>query len=124
MATVALLQRAVLILAGTVLLSGCGTTFGLYDWGNYDTALHQSHRHPDRAQATLAKLESHIAAVERQHGKVAPGLYADLGTLYLQAGNRSQALVNYRKEKAAWPESATLMQALIADLETANPDKS
>jgi hypothetical protein len=110
--------------AATLLLGACGTTSGLYDWGGYDTVLHQSHQQPDRAADSMHKLEAHVAAVEQRHGKVAPGLYAELGTMFLKAGNREQALANYRKEKAAWPESATLMQALIAGLETARPDKS
>ena len=44
---------------------------------------------------------------------VAPGLYAELGTLYLQGGDNARAIVFYTKERDAWPESRTLMDGLI-----------
>ena len=58
-------------------------------------------------------LELHIAKMEQSQQKTAPGLYAELGTLYLQAGDSTKAVAMYTKERDAWPESKGLMDALI-----------
>ena len=49
--------------------------------------------------------------------KVAPGLFAELGTLYLQSGDAEKAKVLYVRERNTWPESKTLMNALIQNLD-------
>jgi len=63
------------------------------------------------------KLESLIAEMEKSKQKVAPGLYAELGTLYLQAGSPDKAIGLYSQERQAWPESKGLMSAMIQNLE-------
>ena len=55
--------------------------------------------------------------------KVAPGLYAELGTLYLQLGSAEKAIAMYKKERDAWPESKGLMTAMIQNLERRQKDK-
>ena len=42
---------------------------------------------------------------ERQLVPVAPGLYAEFGALYLQAGDAPKAVAMYTEERDAWPES-------------------
>ena len=51
--------------------------------------------------------------MEQSQQKIAPGLYAELGTLYLQAGDSTKAVAMYAKEREAWPESRYLMDSLI-----------
>jgi hypothetical protein len=94
-------------------LGGCATTKGLYEWGGYDAVLYDSYKDPSTVAANMHKLELHIQKLEQARQKVPPGLYADLGTLYLQAGDRQKAVANFTKERNAWPESAGLMDALI-----------
>lgn len=109
--------RTTLVAAALLVLSGCATpNKGLYEWGGYSDMLYQNYKKPDTVAGNLVKLQAHVSALEAGRGKVAPGLYADLGTLYLQAGDRDRALDNYRKERAAWPESAGLMDAMIKNL--------
>lgn len=62
--------------------------------------------------------------MEAARQKVAPGLYAELGTLYLQAGDASRAVALYTKERDAWPESRGLMDALITNVGKRNTAKS
>lgn len=101
------------------LLCGCATTNNnLYDWGGYDDVLYQSYKEPGKTAEHMQKLEAHIQAMEQGRHKVAPGLYADLGTMYLQAGDKDKALANFRKERDAWPESATLMNAMIKNIDS------
>lgn len=42
---------------------------------------------------------------------------AELGTVYLQSGNRPQAIRYYELERNTWPESTLLMTAMIQNLE-------
>jgi hypothetical protein len=114
-------MKIVYALIAAVALTGCATNKSLYDWGGYDGLLYQSYKKPENVGENMQKLEAHILNVEQGKGKVAPGLYADLGTLFLQAGNREKALANFKKERDLWPESAGLMDAMIKSVQAAKP---
>lgn len=105
------------LLLASALLAGCGHTSGLYDWGGYDDMLYHSYKNPETSVEMRLGIEAHLAEQEKMNRKVAPGLYAELGTLYFQAGERDRALQYYRKEQQAWPESRGLMAALIRSIE-------
>jgi hypothetical protein len=96
-----------------LVLTGCATNKGMYEWGGYDAVLYGSYKDPTTVAANMQKLEMHIQKLEQGKQKVPPGLYADLGTMYLQAGDKEKAKTNFMKERATWPESAGLMDALI-----------
>jgi hypothetical protein len=105
-------------LLAALLLSGCATTTTRqYQWGEYEGLLYASYKDPAKVEELTVGLRELIAQIERNNQKVAPGLYAELGTLYLQAGSADEALSMYRKERDAWPESRGLMSALIQNLE-------
>ncbi|MFZ5484367.1 MAG: DUF4810 domain-containing protein [Pseudomonadota bacterium] len=104
-----------LFLLSSALLNGCAHQ-GLYDWGRYEHDLYTAYKDPAQTEALRARLEEHIGALEASGAKVAPGLYAELGTLYLQANRTDQAIAWYAKEQATWPESRGLMSTLIARL--------
>jgi hypothetical protein len=108
--------RTMLAAAALLAVTGCASQQGMYDWGGYSGLLYQNYKKPDTVAANLVKLQEHVSVMEQRRATVAPGLYADLGTLYLQAGDRDRALDNYRKERAAWPESAGLMDSMIKNL--------
>jgi hypothetical protein len=97
-------------------LAGCAAP-GAYDWGGYDQMLYQNYKDPSTREAMLLGIETHITKLEASGGRVAPGLYAELGTLYLQSGEIDRAIDLYSKERDAWPESEHLMNAMIASLE-------
>ena len=99
------------------LLSGCVATTRQYQWGEYEGLLYAAYKDPARIEELTIGLKELIAQLEQNNQKVAPGLYAELGTLYLQAGSRDNALSMYRKEHDAWAESRGLMGALIQNLE-------
>lgn len=109
------MYKSILVAAALLMLSGCAQQ-GLYDWGNYSGLMYQNYKKPESVAANLVVLQSHVTTLEGRKARVAPGLYADLGTLYLQAGDRDRAVENYRRERAAWPESAGLMDAMIKNL--------
>ncbi len=113
-----ILKTAVAALTACCLFSGCATTStSLYEWGQYDEKLYQTYAHPEKAEEFRLSLQAHIGLMEESGKKIAPGLYAELGTLYLQSGDKQKALLAYGKEREAWPESIGLMDAMIKNLE-------
>jgi hypothetical protein len=108
---------AMSVLLGSAALGGCATTKDAYDWGNYDEMLYRSYKDATKIDAYRVGLETHIAAVEKKNGRVPPGLYAEVGTAYLQRGDSDRAIEWYSRERAAWPESKGLMDVMIANLE-------
>lgn len=112
-------MKLVYALVACAVLSGCATNKGLYDWSGYSGLLYQSYQDPAKAAENMRTLEANILKAEQAGLKVAPGLYADLGTMLLQSGDRDKALINYRKERALWPESAVLMDAMIKNIQPA-----
>lgn len=113
--------RAFVLLLASVTLAGCATTQGAYNWGAYDELLYRSYKDVTKVEELRIGLETHIAALEKSNGRVPPGLYAELGTLYLEAGDSDRAIDMYRKERDAWPESRGLMDAMIANLDRRRP---
>ena len=96
----------------SLFMTGCATQ-PMYQWGGYDAMLYQSYKNPEKTLEFRQGLEKHIAKMDESKQKAAPGLYAELGTLYLQSGDSTKAIAMYTKEKDAWPESKRLMDSLI-----------
>jgi hypothetical protein len=115
-------MRALSLLPVALALSGCVAPT-LYQWGGYDQALYAGYKDPTKMEAMRLKLEAHIAEMEKSKQKVAPGLYAELGTLYLQTGSADKATGLYAKERDAWPESNGLMTAMIQNIERQQQSK-
>ena len=109
-------MKRIFLIACGLLLGGCAHRPVLYEWGGYDELLYQSYETPEAAATAREKLQAHIAGLEQTRQKVAPGLYAELGTFYLQGGDSARAVSFYAKERDAWPESRALMDALIGNL--------
>lgn len=97
-------------------MTGCAHPPSIYQWGRYDAMLYRSYKNPEKVVELRAGLELHIAKMEQSKQKVAPGLYAELGTLYLQGGDSVKAVSMYTKERDAWPESKGLMDVLITNV--------
>jgi hypothetical protein len=105
-----------LALMALLALTGCANRNQLYDWGGYDGMLYQQYKDPAKAVEMRTKLEAHVTQLEKSKQKVPPGIYAEIGTLYLQANDRKKSVDYYQREAAAWPESTGLMNAMIATI--------
>ena len=103
-------------LAGCVALTGCASK-GLYQWGGYEEQLYAAYKDPTKVETLRLKLEAMLQEAQQSGRRVAPGLYAELGTVYLQGGNRPQAIRYYELERRTWPESTLLMTSMIQNLE-------
>ena len=117
-------MRRIAVVALALLLCACANNKGLYQWGEYDKSLYNLYEKPDTAEAFRTKLETHVNTLEQHKATVPPGLYAELGTLYLQKGDRASALRWYDKERATWPESKYLMDTMIAAVGKAQEEKT
>lgn len=107
------------LLAAALLLAlpGCASRVGLYDWNQYDASLYRYYKDPSSAEGFRISMETHLKALEAKGLRPAPGLYAELGTLYLESGDRRTAVDYYQKERDAWPESRHLMDAMLTTLQ-------
>ena len=107
-------------MAAAALLSGCAAP-GMYQWGSYDQLLYQSYKNPEKTLELRQALEVHVLKLQAANQKVAPGLFAEIGTLYFQSGDTGKAVVFYTKERNEWPESKGLMDALIKNSDKGRP---
>lgn len=109
-------MRLLVIPLVAFMLGGCATQ-SLYQWGGYESLLYAGYKDPAQMEKMQTKLEAHISELQKSGQKVAPGLYAELGTLYLQSGSSDKAIAMYARERDEWPESKGLMTAMINNLE-------
>jgi hypothetical protein len=79
--------------------------------------LYAGYKDPNKMEELKLGLERHVAAMDKSGKKIAPGLLAELGTLYLQSGSSDKAIAMYTRERDTWPESKGLMDAMIKNLE-------
>ena len=92
-------------------LQGCASN-RKYAWGNYDSTLYRHYKDPQDKANNLEKLKEIIEIGEKED-RVPPGLYAEYGYALYETGNISEAIINFEKEKAKWPESKILMEKMI-----------
>jgi hypothetical protein len=109
-------MRFVTIVFMALALVGCKAQ-PIYNWGGYESMLYAGYKDPTKMEEMKLGLESHIAAMDKSNQKIAPGLLAELGTLYLQSGSTDKAISMYTRERDTWPESKGLMDAMIKNLE-------
>lgn len=111
-----MIRKIVLIaaLAGAAALTACAPT-SRFEWGSYEQALYAYSQNPENRGVYKEALER---AIERGRARnaVAPGLLAELGYLYLEEGNSAEAMRYFREERTLFPESAGLMDRVIAQL--------
>ena len=92
-----------------ILLAGCGNAGGprsLYYWdGTYSSSLYSYLSEDGDATEQISRLENLVQTSTQRGYKVAPGLYAHLGLLYLNNGNLGVANANFDKEVENFPES-------------------
>jgi hypothetical protein len=87
----------------------------LYYWGGYDQCVYDYYYNTDPEKA-YAILSETVTNAEKNNLRLAPGLCAEYGFLLYQRGEMAQAAQFFQKEAIAFPESAVLMNNLIAHL--------
>ena len=111
-----MILRMIVVAVLSVLMTACATQ-QTYDWNQYDQRLYNYYKNPTTADEFITAMDQHVRGLEAKGQKPPPGLYAELGTFYLKRGDPKLAIQYYNKETVAWPESKSLMSALIASVD-------
>jgi hypothetical protein len=94
-------------------LSGCAAPSQYY-WGDYSNTLYHFKKTP--SDESLLKhqqvLENIIEESKKRNLVVPPGVYAELGYIYLKQNKNPLAIQYFKMEKEIYPESALLMHRL------------
>lgn len=108
---------AVLALA---LAAGCAASppRTLYAWGTYEEMIYDAHVKPGSVTVhdQIEQLEAHKATTAAANKALPPGWHAHLGYLYFEDGKADAARAELNAEKAAFPESATFVDRLLANM--------
>lgn len=102
------------LLVSTLAMAACAPT-SRFEWGTYEQALYAYTKNPENREVYKASLVQAITTGEKRNA-VAPGMHAELGYLLMEEGLGADALGQFRKERALFPESAGLMDRLITQL--------
>ena len=104
--------RSFMVLSAVLVLTACAAP-SKYNWGNYEGSLYSYYKDTSKTAEHAAELQRTITDSEATGKLVAPGLYAEYGFLMLQEGKSKDAIAQFEKEKAKWPESTYLMDNMI-----------
>jgi hypothetical protein len=112
-----------MIIAVAFLMSGCvEQPKPLYSYGDYSESYYTNKKNMNE-ESTLKLQKSIEQAIEKagesKSDRVPPGMYANLGYMYLKSGNPSGAIANFKKEKSIYPESGHFMDRMIKKVELA-----
>lgn len=114
---------AILMLGTFVFLTGCAPkNQALYNYGTYSASYYNYEQDlsAEKALELQKAIEETIAnAHDSQSGRVPPGMYANLGYLYLKGGDSAKAIENFRQEETLYPESKRFMDSMIKKVQTA-----
>lgn len=104
-----------------LLITGCvKQPKPMYSYNDYSERYYQSKKDfsPETALELQKSIESSIEnAPQSSTGRVAPGMYANLGYIYLKSGNNDKAIENFKKEKNVYPEAGHFMDRMIKKVE-------
>lgn len=118
-------MKLVLTLAVAAIVSGCTAAPPRYSWGTYEDQIYIWYAKPGtltpEAQADQMQKDRELAQAAVQ--PLPPGWRAHLGYIYFQMGRADLAREELLAEKAAFPESATLVDRLVTNL-SAPPAKA
>lgn len=115
----------IIMISAILFITGCNNAQPkpLYVYGDYSSRYYTLKKEPSPASAIeLQKsIERAIKNVNgSSSGRVAPGMYANLGYLYLKNGKTDKAIANFQKEKEIYPESTYFMNRMINKIEINN----
>jgi hypothetical protein len=104
--------------------AGCATApQTLYAWGSYEDLIYAVHAKPGalspETQADM--MEKDRQAANAGNRRLPPGWHAHLAALYAQTGRADLAHQELLAEKSAFPESAVLVDRLLANLDGRKP---
>ncbi len=104
--------RCIVALLASAGIQGCAAT--LYDWGRYENGLSAHYIGSDDGE-TRTELERTVTQLQQgDPRRIPPGVLADYGFVLYQRGEYERAIEYFQREAKLFPESAALMNKLIA----------
>lgn len=112
--------KFLLIICTTLIFSGCATKKPLYDYEDYSETFYAMKRETSAETEVEWKstLQEIITTAEEKKLRVPPGVYANLGYLYLKANDENKAISYFELEKSIYPEAIHFMDRLINRVKT------
>lgn len=95
-----------------VSLSACASHKERFEWGRYESALYVYAKKPDK-RAEYKEALTEAIAKGRKDNRVAPGLLAELGYVYLEDGDMATALPLFEEEMKRFPESRPFLSGVV-----------
>jgi len=110
-------SRTIAALLAFAFIAGCASP-AMYAWGNYEELVYASYAAPGSIppEIQILKMEDDYQKARAMHKHVPPGWHAHLGYLYAQLGKLDESERELLAEKAEYPESAVMMDSLLANL--------
>jgi hypothetical protein len=93
-----------------------------FEWGSYEDSLYRYYKDSSQSGEYVKQLEIAIDK-GRKANKVAPGLCAELGYMYLERGDTAMALTLFREEMERFPESRAFLTAVAERTQAARPNQ-
>jgi hypothetical protein len=109
-----MIKNTHLLLAGALAVTACATP-PRFEYGAYEPTLYAYYKKPEMADKFEAALEKAIEKGEKS-GRLAPGLYAELGYLRLLQGDQPGAVDMFQKEATSFPEANFFMTTIVRRL--------
>jgi len=106
--------RKIMVGALALGVAACATP-SRFEWGNYEYSLYSFSKAPEARENYRKSLQDAILRGE-QSARLAPGMHAELGYLFLEDGNNAEAIASFQKEMAAFPESRVFLSSVVARL--------
>lgn len=101
-------------LAAALIVAACATP-SRFEWGTYEGSLYAYAKKPENREKYRTSLQTAIENGEKS-GRLAPGLHAELGYLFLEDGNEAEAASHFQKEMEAFPESRVFLTSVLTRL--------
>jgi len=110
------MKKITVILTTLVIISlyGCGPN-RMYHYGDYSSTLYDYRKdsNGENLARHISEMESIVAESKEEGKRVPPGLYGEMGYMYMKTNKKGKAVEYFNLEKTLYPESRVLMDRMI-----------
>ncbi|MFT6778549.1 MAG: hypothetical protein ACJAV1_002489 [Paraglaciecola sp.] len=107
--------KHLVLISGILVLGACSTTKSIYYWGDYSESAYELKAEPTAESLSTHKnvLQEIISKAQSKNRRIPPGIYMELAKLEIEANNPVVARQLLLQEKSLFPESATMVAAVL-----------